>query len=120
MIAVGTWVEGSSSCFSEDAATTPNTRIATVTSPTINRLARLSLVSEIIFPWFLPARSRRTAGELRRRSSGERPAGSRVVRPETDVEAGSHRSHSVQGTLRGDVLECPDFGGVFPRLEGQA
>ncbi len=47
-MAVGTWVEGSNSWRRDSAASTPKITMATVAMPTIIRLARLSLVSDVI------------------------------------------------------------------------
>lgn len=47
-MAVGTWVDGNNSCRSDEVASTPKTTMAKVTSPTIRRLAKLSLVSDVM------------------------------------------------------------------------
>ncbi len=46
--AVGTWVDGNNSWRSENAAITPKMTMATVTIPTMSRLAKLSLVSVVM------------------------------------------------------------------------
>jgi hypothetical protein len=48
MKAVGIWVDGNSSWRNENAASPPKTTTATVIMPTTSRLARLSLVSQVI------------------------------------------------------------------------
>src|SRR5688500_6742561 len=108
-MAVGTWVDGSSSWRSEKAASTPKTTMATVTMPMINRLARLSLVSDVMN---VPPRAHRAAVPKPSRdgkSSGKDPQSTLRLHPGPGVGEGS--AGVVAGRPLGLLEPFPVGGG---------